>query len=74
MLDWSAWLFANNLLDRQYTQYRWSAPTAGWRRGAARCCWRWMALAWAYWQMARATHRRGRNGDPNSVWALPAKT
>ncbi|WIH05034.1 PepSY domain-containing protein [Xanthomonas translucens pv. graminis] len=33
-----------------------------------------LALAWAYWQMARATHRRGRNGDPNSVWALPAKT
>lgn len=23
-LDWSAWLFANNLLDRQYVQYRWS--------------------------------------------------
>jgi hypothetical protein len=33
-----------------------------------------LALAWAYWQMARATLRRGRNGDPNSVWALPAKT
>ncbi len=24
VLDWSAWLFANNLLDRQSTQYRWS--------------------------------------------------
>ncbi len=23
-LDWSAWIFANNLLDRQYLQYRWA--------------------------------------------------
>ncbi|HBK45524.1 MAG TPA: PepSY domain-containing protein [Xanthomonadaceae bacterium] len=29
-----------------------------------------LALAWAYWTMARATLRRARHGDPNSVWAL----
>lgn len=23
-LDWSAWVFANNLLDKQYLQYRWT--------------------------------------------------
>ncbi|WLA08680.1 TonB-dependent receptor [Xanthomonas translucens] len=23
-LNWSAWVFANNLLDRQYIQYRWA--------------------------------------------------
>jgi outer membrane receptor protein involved in Fe transport len=23
-LDWSAWVFANNLLDKQYIQYRWA--------------------------------------------------
>lgn len=23
-LDWSAWIFANNLLDRHYVQYRWA--------------------------------------------------
>jgi uncharacterized iron-regulated membrane protein len=27
--------------------------------------------AWAFWRMARATARRGIDGDPNSVWALP---
>lgn len=29
-----------------------------------------LLLALAYWRMARATLRRGREGDPNSVWAL----
>lgn len=29
-----------------------------------------LALAFAYWRMARATLVRGREGDPNSVWAL----
>ncbi|MFT4257401.1 MAG: PepSY-associated TM helix domain-containing protein [Pseudoxanthomonas sp.] len=29
-----------------------------------------LALAFAYWRMARATLRRGVGGDPNSVWAL----
>lgn len=29
-----------------------------------------LALAFVYWWMARATLRRGRGGDPNSVWAL----
>lgn len=24
-LDWSAWIFANNLLDRHYVQYRWAS-------------------------------------------------
>ncbi|MCR6687753.1 PepSY-associated TM helix domain-containing protein [Pseudoxanthomonas sp.] len=32
-----------------------------------------LVLAWAYWRMARATLRRGREGDPNSIWALPAR-
>jgi uncharacterized iron-regulated membrane protein len=32
-----------------------------------------LALAIAFWRMARATLRRGRNGEPNSVWALPAR-
>jgi uncharacterized iron-regulated membrane protein len=32
-----------------------------------------LALALAYWRMARATLRRGFDGDPNSVWALPAR-
>jgi uncharacterized iron-regulated membrane protein len=32
-----------------------------------------LALALAYWRMARATLRRGDAGDPNSVWALPAR-
>jgi len=45
----------------------WSSPLLLAVDGAA------LALAWAYWQMARATYRRGRHGDPNSVWALPAK-
>lgn len=27
-------------------------------------------LALAYWRLARATLRRGREGEPNSVWAL----
>ena len=31
-----------------------------------------LAMAAAFWRMAVATLRRGRNGDPNSVWALPA--
>lgn len=30
-----------------------------------------LALAWTYATMARATLRRARDGDPNSVWALP---
>jgi uncharacterized iron-regulated membrane protein len=30
-----------------------------------------LALAWAFWRMARATLQRGRTGDPNSIWALP---
>ncbi|MDY4285296.1 PepSY-associated TM helix domain-containing protein [Xanthomonas sp. LF06-19] len=30
-----------------------------------------LALAWAYWQMARAAYRRGQGGDPHSVWAFP---
>jgi uncharacterized iron-regulated membrane protein len=29
-----------------------------------------LLLALVYWRMARATLRRGRQGDPNSVWAL----
>lgn len=29
-----------------------------------------LALAVAYWRMARATLRRGLKGDPNSVWTL----
>jgi uncharacterized iron-regulated membrane protein len=29
-----------------------------------------LLLAFAYWRMAKATLRRGREGDPNSVWAL----
>jgi hypothetical protein len=29
-----------------------------------------LPLALAYWRMAKATLRRGREGDPNSVWAL----
>lgn len=29
-----------------------------------------LAMAAAFWRMARATLRRGRTGDPNSVWAL----
>lgn len=28
-----------------------------------------LVLAWAYWQLARASKRRGLQGDPNSVWA-----
>ncbi|MCD7098548.1 PepSY-associated TM helix domain-containing protein [Stenotrophomonas sp. MMGLT7] len=32
-----------------------------------------LLLAWSYWSMARATARRARDGDPNSVWALPRK-
>ncbi|PPU11531.1 PepSY-associated TM helix domain-containing protein [Xanthomonas arboricola] len=28
-----------------------------------------LVLAWAYWQLARASKRRGVQGDPNSVWA-----
>ena len=32
-----------------------------------------LLLAWSYWRMARATLRRGREGDPNSIWALPAR-
>ena len=31
-----------------------------------------LLLAFAYARMARATLRRGHDGDPNSVWALPA--
>ncbi|HET7268641.1 MAG TPA: PepSY-associated TM helix domain-containing protein [Oleiagrimonas sp.] len=31
-----------------------------------------LALALVYWRMARATLRRGRHGDPHSVWALPS--
>lgn len=30
-----------------------------------------LALAWAFWRLAGATLRRARNGDPNSIWALP---
>ncbi|MDC8758464.1 PepSY-associated TM helix domain-containing protein [Janthinobacterium fluminis] len=30
-----------------------------------------LLAAWLYWRMARATLRRGLNGDSNSVWALP---
>jgi len=33
-----------------------------------------LALATAYALMARAVLRRGQNGDPNSVWALPQST
>lgn len=29
-----------------------------------------LVMALAFWRMARATLRRGRTGDPNSVWAL----
>ncbi|WP_395118193.1 PepSY-associated TM helix domain-containing protein [Rhodanobacter sp. FW102-FHT14D06] len=29
-----------------------------------------LVLAFAYWRVARATLHRGREGDPNSVWAL----
>lgn len=29
------------------------------------------AFAWMFWRMARAVHRRGMSGDPNSVWGLP---
>lgn len=29
-----------------------------------------LAMAFAFWRLARATLRRGRSGDPNSVWAL----
>ncbi|WP_140724803.1 PepSY-associated TM helix domain-containing protein [Pseudomonas sp. Hp2] len=32
-----------------------------------------LVLAWAYWAMARASLRRARGGDPNSVWALPVR-
>lgn len=32
-----------------------------------------LVFALAFWRMARATLRRGYNGDPNSVWALPAR-
>lgn len=31
-----------------------------------------LALAAAFWRLAAATLRRGRGGDPHSVWALPA--
>lgn len=31
-----------------------------------------LLLALVYWRLARATLRRGRTGEPNSVWALPA--
>lgn len=31
-----------------------------------------LAMAFAFWRMAVATLRRGCNGDPNSLWALPA--
>ncbi len=30
-----------------------------------------LLLAWGYWRMARASLRRARDGDQNSVWALP---
>ena len=33
-----------------------------------------LLMAWGFWRMARATLRRGRCGDPNSLWALPAST
>jgi uncharacterized iron-regulated membrane protein len=33
-----------------------------------------LVFALAFRAMARATLRRGFNGDPNSVWALPART
>lgn len=29
-----------------------------------------LVMAFAFWRMAAATLRRGRDGDPNSVWAL----
>ncbi len=32
-----------------------------------------LVMAFAFWRMAVATLRRGRDGDPNSVWALPAR-
>ncbi|WP_372016761.1 PepSY-associated TM helix domain-containing protein [Pseudoxanthomonas sp. 10H] len=32
-----------------------------------------LAMAWGFWRMARATLRRGRNGDPHSIWALPTR-
>ncbi|KHM92333.1 PepSY-associated TM helix domain-containing protein, partial [Xanthomonas vesicatoria] len=32
-----------------------------------------LAVAWAYWQLARASKRRGLQGDPNSVWAWQAR-
>lgn len=28
-----------------------------------------LVMAWSYWQLARASKRRGAQGDPNSVWA-----
>ncbi|WP_256078063.1 PepSY domain-containing protein [Massilia sp. YIM B04103] len=31
-----------------------------------------LGFAWAFWRMARATLRRGRAGDPASVWSLQA--
>lgn len=30
-----------------------------------------LALAITFWRVARATLRRGRDGEPNSLWALP---
>ncbi len=30
-----------------------------------------LAMALGFWRMASATLRRGRDGDPNSVWRLP---
>lgn len=32
-----------------------------------------LLLAWAYARLARATLRRGREGPPHSVWALPGR-
>ncbi|MBC3919385.1 PepSY domain-containing protein [Undibacterium sp. CY18W] len=32
-----------------------------------------LIAAYLYWRMAKATLRRGQQGDPNSVWALPQK-
>ncbi|KLD69405.1 PepSY-associated TM helix domain-containing protein [Xanthomonas pisi] len=32
-----------------------------------------LLMAWTYWRMAVASKRRGMQGDPNSVWALPAR-
>lgn len=29
-------------------------------------------FAWGYWRLARVIRERGRDGDPNSVWSLPA--